>query len=152
MADANVIERELRIEAEPGTVFDFFVDPEKMCRWMGTRAELDPRPGGGFRVDIDGSHVAVGEYLEVSRPDRVVYTWGWEGGEPIAPGGSTVEVDLTPDGDGTLVRFVHRGLDEQTGPMHAEGWDHYLPRLEAVAAGGDPGPDEWASAESGTRS
>ena len=39
-------ELEVRIQARPETVFEFFVDPEKMRRWKGTEAELDPRPGG----------------------------------------------------------------------------------------------------------
>jgi uncharacterized protein YndB with AHSA1/START domain len=37
-------ELEVRIQARPETVFEFFVDPEKMRRWKGTEAELDPRP------------------------------------------------------------------------------------------------------------
>ncbi len=28
--------------------------------------------------------------------------------------------------------------------QHAEGWDHFLPRLQERAAGHDPGPDTWA--------
>ena len=43
-------ELEVRIQAPPETVFEFFVDPEKMTRWKGTEAELDPRPGGRYRV------------------------------------------------------------------------------------------------------
>jgi uncharacterized protein YndB with AHSA1/START domain len=39
-------ELEVRIQARPESVFEFFVDPEKMKRWKGTEAELDPRPGG----------------------------------------------------------------------------------------------------------
>ena len=42
---ATVVEREVRIAARPETVFDFFIDPEKMRQWKG-RAELDPQPGG----------------------------------------------------------------------------------------------------------
>jgi len=55
----GVIERELHIAARPETVFRFFVDPERMVRWMGRTAELDPTPGGRFRIDYNGSDIAV---------------------------------------------------------------------------------------------
>jgi len=64
----------------------------------------------------------------------------------IPPGSTTVEVTLAPDGDGTHVRLVHRGL--QTPEMreqHRQGWDHYVARLAVAAAGGDPGPDPNAN-------
>jgi hypothetical protein len=34
--------------------------------------------------------------------------------------------------------MVHRGLPTDQLQPHGEGWDHYLPRLVAVAAGRDP--------------
>ena len=73
---SNAVVKEVRIGASPDTVFDFFVDPAKMIKWMGVAAELDPRPGGGIRVDVTGGNAAVGEYVEVNRPHRVVFTWG----------------------------------------------------------------------------
>lgn len=142
----SAVEREVRIHARPETVFPFFTDPELIVRWMGSSAEVDPRPGGIYRVDIDGSHVARGEYVEVSPPDRVVFTWGWESEEsPVRPGASTVEVTLSADGEGTLVRLVHRDLpSEDSAGAHGEGWDHYLERLVVVGGGADAGPDPWA--------
>jgi uncharacterized protein YndB with AHSA1/START domain len=134
------IEREVRVEASPETVFEFFTDPEKMSRWKGHGATLDPRPGGVYRIDI-GSHVALGEYVEVDPPRRVVFTWGWEGGQPIPAGSSTIEVTLTPDGDATIVRLVHRDLPAEAVEPHSHGWDQYMPRLAIAAAGGDAGPD-----------
>ena len=35
------IEREIRVEARPETVFAFFTDPEKYVRWKGRHAQLD---------------------------------------------------------------------------------------------------------------
>ena len=46
----NVICREIFIAAAPEAVFDFFVDPAMMARWIGLSHQLDPRPGGMFRV------------------------------------------------------------------------------------------------------
>jgi len=41
---ATVVEREVRIAARPETVFDFFVDPEKMRQWKGRGSRCAPRP------------------------------------------------------------------------------------------------------------
>jgi uncharacterized protein YndB with AHSA1/START domain len=144
---ATVVEREIRIAARPETVFDFFVDPEKRKQWKGKRAELDPRPGGVYRVEINEEAIAQGEYVEIDAPSRVVFTWGWEGQEAgdgehaVPPGSSRVEIDLTPDGDGTLVRLRHLDLPEQSREIHGQGWDLYLGRLAKAAAGEDPGAD-----------
>ena len=40
----TTVERELAIDASPETVWEFLVDPEKLSRWFGSRAWLDPRP------------------------------------------------------------------------------------------------------------
>ena len=139
----DAIERMVRIAARPETIFSFFVDPEKILRWKGVSAELDPKPGGIYRVDVTHGDVARGQYVEVTPFTRVVFTWGWEGeNSPLPPGSSTVEVTLIPDGDGTIVRLRHYGLPSvELRASHSEGWEHFLARLEIVATGGDPGPD-----------
>jgi uncharacterized protein YndB with AHSA1/START domain len=92
---ATAVEVVVRIDASRETVFDFFTDPDKMVQWMGRSHELDPRAGGVFRCDINGRDVASGSYVEVDRPRRVVFTWGWESEESATrPGTSTVEVSL----------------------------------------------------------
>jgi len=142
---ATAAEVEIRIAASPETVFDFFTDPDKMIQWMGRSAELEPRSGGTMRCDINGRDVARGEYVAVERPDRLVFTWGWEGEEPtVAPGASTVEVLLARDGDGTRLRLIHSGLPSaESAERHSHGWTHYAERLGLVATGADPGADPW---------
>lgn len=142
----DVVEQEIRVAAPPEVVFPYFTDPDRMRRWKGVEHKLDPRPGGTYRVDMDGQHVAHGEYLEVSPPHRLRFTWGWEGdGQLVPPGASTVEVTLTPDGDDTIVRLVHTGLPTEATGSHAAGWVHYLARLSVAGGGGDPGPDPGPS-------
>ena len=137
--DKNAVEREIRIAAEPETVFEFLTDPVKMVRWKGREAQLEPRPGGVYRVDVNGRDVARGNYLEIVPYSRVVFSWGWEGaGSTLPPGASTVEILLIPDGDGTIVRLKHRDLPSpESVQQHSAGWDLYLPRLAAAAAGAD---------------
>jgi uncharacterized protein YndB with AHSA1/START domain len=134
-ADPGTIEREIRIDARPETVFPYFVDPERMVRWMGRTAELDATPGGTFRIDYNGEDIARGTYVEIDSPRRIVFTWGWEApGDATPPGASTVEVTLTPDGDGgTLLHLRHSGLPVEAVEGHAIGWDQFLPNLVAAA-------------------
>ena len=142
VTDIDAIVCETHVRAQPETVFAFLVEPEKMVRWMGATAELDARPGGTYSVDLNPMTRARGTYVEVTPFERVVFTFGWEGDAMPAPGQSTVEITLTPDGGGTHVRLVHRGLlSHDVQAQHREGWDLYLARLATAAAGGDPGPD-----------
>jgi uncharacterized protein YndB with AHSA1/START domain/DNA-binding transcriptional ArsR family regulator len=145
-AEGICVARETVIDASPETVWRFLVDPEKAVRWMGLAASLDPQPGGDYRVEVIPGSVARGEFVEVDPPHRLVFTWGWEpgSGSTLPQGSTTVELELIPDGQGTLLRLTHRGLpDSESAESHTRGWDHYLARLAVVAAGGDPGVDPW---------
>ena len=42
------------IAAPPDRVFDYFVRPELLVRWMGDFAKLEAHDGGLFAVDING--------------------------------------------------------------------------------------------------
>jgi len=146
--ETTAVVRELAIAASPETVWAFLVEPDKASRWMGQTASLDPQPGGEYRVGVIPGHTASGEFVELDPPRRLVFTWGWEPGadgpNPVAPGSTTIEIELIPDGDGTTLRFRHYDLPTaESAASHAHGWDHYLPRLATAAAGGEPGEDPW---------
>jgi uncharacterized protein YndB with AHSA1/START domain len=143
-AESDILEHEIWIAASRETVFAYFIDPARLTRWMGIRADLDPRPGGVYRVDINGKDIARGEFLEVTPHSRIVFTWGWEG-SPLPPGSTTVEVTFTAEGEYTVVRLRHNGLPPDQAPIHISGWEHYLARLALTAAGGQAGPDPWAA-------
>lgn len=145
-AGAFTVNSEIRIDASPEAIFPFLTDPQKIVRWKGVDATVEASPGGVYRVNVTGVKHAVGEYLEVDAPRRVVFTWGWEGDEQLPPGSSTVTIELISDGDGTIVRLTHSGLPEGADAAQLQGWEHFLPRLAIVAGGGDPGPDPWVTA------
>src|SRR3954470_22307087 len=160
------VEHELRVAARPATVFAYFTDPALIVQWMGAEATIDPRPGGLCRIvfrpteaiglmdaafDEEHRHaverlgptrerVMTGAFVAVEPPRRIEFTWGWEEDlYAIPPQSTAVEVTLEPDGEGTLLRLVHTRLP--AGPaetFHRGGWEAYLPRLAAVAAGADP--------------
>lgn len=113
------------IEASPETVFDHLVSAEGMVAWMGQTAELDPRPGGVFSVDIDGNPIR-GEYLAVEPHHTVVVSWGLAGSDILPAGSTRVEFRLTPIDGGTRLDLTHTDLPDEQVPPHAEGWPHHL--------------------------
>ena len=145
-AGTFTVNSEIRIDASPEAIFPFLTDPRKIVRWKGVDATVEASPGGVYRVNVTGAKHAVGEYVEVDAPHRVVFTWGWEGDEQLPPGSSTVTIELISDGEGTIVRLTHSGLPEGADAAQLQGWEHFLPRLAIVAGGGDAGPDPWVAA------
>jgi len=134
--------REIMVDATPETIWPFLTEPDMHVLWQGTVADIDPRPGGVYRVLVQGRHESSGEYVEVVPLEKVVFTFGWEQeGNPIRPGSTTIEISLHREGDKTRVRLVHSGLPDDAVADHILGWDNYLGRLAVVATGGDAGPD-----------
>jgi uncharacterized protein YndB with AHSA1/START domain len=138
-AETTTIEQTLRIRARPETVWRYWTDPKRMCEWWGSAAELDPRPGGTYRVEMGGGGIMQGEYLELVPHERIVFSFGWEpteGAPPIAPGSTRVEITLTADAGDTVMTMRHSGLPLAVADEHRSGWAHFLPRLaDAVASG-----------------
>jgi uncharacterized protein YndB with AHSA1/START domain len=105
-----------RFDAAPERVFDAWLAPAMIGRWMFgpalrdekiLRIEADARVGGSFsflvlrqRTEIDH----VGRYLEIDRPRRLVFTWGIaeESAEE-----SRVSIDITPLGAGCELELTH---------------------------------------------
>jgi uncharacterized protein YndB with AHSA1/START domain len=138
----ETIRSEIEIAAPPATVFAFLTDPEKIVRWMGSTATMEPHPGGIYLVNANDKYIARGQFTEVIPVHRLAYSFGWEGRDDMPPGSSLVEIDLEEMDGGTLVRFTHSGLPSaEERARHETGWAHYLRRLAVAAAGGDPGPD-----------
>lgn len=138
-----MIEIHRTIRAAPETIFAYFTDAQRYTEWMGVDAELDATPGGIYRVRVPQGYVAIGEFVEVQPPTRLVFTWGWEGDPEVPPGSSRVEVTLTEGDDGTELRLLHTGLPTpESYDLHELGWQRYLGRLVVAGEGGIPGPDE----------
>jgi uncharacterized protein YndB with AHSA1/START domain len=143
--ESRNVTRELFIECRPETLFPFFTDPAKMTQWIGRHVLLEPKIGGAFRIDINDSNIAVGEYVELVPYEKVVLTWGWTHSQLMPPGSSTVEFRLYPEANGTRLVLTHSGLPVAGMPSQLQGWLHYTSRLQAVAQGRDPGPDPYAT-------
>lgn len=141
MSQANSIVHDMMIEADNATVFAFFTDPERLIRWIGVSASLEPKPGGLLLIDVQNGHKARGEFKEVVPVSHLAYTWGWEGTETVPPGSSLIEINLSSQDGHTLLRFTHSGLPPEEVQRHTDSWNHYLVRLAMAASGKNPGPD-----------
>src|SRR5205085_7298385 len=65
MREALVVRRETHVPAPPAAVFALLTDPERILRWMGTGAQVEPRPGGLYLVNVTGARFARGSFREV---------------------------------------------------------------------------------------
>lgn len=142
----KLVAQELAIHASAQVVFEFLTDPELFVQWMADTAILDPVPDGVIRWTHPNGDIVSGRYVEIVPDRRVVFTYGWERAEvEIAPGSTTVEIDLYPiTEESTMLKLVHRGLDDLAADAHHGGWAHYLDRLRQASEGNPPGPDPWA--------
>jgi uncharacterized protein YndB with AHSA1/START domain len=143
MADPIVVTVERRIAASPERVFDAWLDPRDVGTWLFAtpggvmeRVEIDPRVGGRFLIaERRGSERAehFGEYLEIDRPRRLVFTFA-----AVRDAGYTrVAVTIEPDGDGTRIILVHE-MDPQWAEYESrtrEGWALILENLDRTLAG-----------------
>ena len=141
---------ERRFDAPRALVFDCMTRAEHLARWWGPRGfdaprcELDARPGGAIRIDMRGPepygiNEVEGEYLEVERPDRLVFALrafrgadGHWGIEHV----STMVFEDTPDG-GTLMRLTTQvsHADPELIPAlrgMKEGWSQSFDKLEEL--------------------
>jgi uncharacterized protein YndB with AHSA1/START domain len=102
---------------------------------MVAELEMDPRPGGCFRLVMRGERgdiAHIGEYREVDPPRRLVLTWK----SPATRGMETVvTVEFHQRGDATELILTQEELpDEQTADGHREGWTSIAEKLALYLA------------------
>ena len=109
------ISRRFQFPAED--VFDAWLNPALAREWFApglgemTRLEIDARVGGTFwLVQKRGTEEAqhTGEYLEIDRPRRLVFTWR----TPPLENVSRVVIEIEPTDDGCELTVTHE-MDAQ---------------------------------------
>jgi uncharacterized protein YndB with AHSA1/START domain len=150
------VERDYR--ASPEKIFDAWLDPTLVGRWMAPgsikgSARIDPRNGGQYRVVHSAGEKPVGGFdariVELDRPRRLVFAWGFIGpdGERgfVRPDGkrgadldSRLTITFQPLPSGTRLLLVHEELDDLAAalPDIAEqvetGWELVLEKLAGL--------------------
>ena len=134
-----------RFDAPRERVFAAWTDPEVLRTWWAARpdwegaaADVDLRPGGRYRLSMRDTangavHSVSGEYREVRPPERLAYTWSWDGA-PAEMAGSAdtlVVVEFAEADGGTEVTLTHEGFASgDIRDLHGEGWRGCLDSLE----------------------
>lgn len=137
-----VSDRELLImrvfDAPRELVFEAWTKPEHLIRWWGPAEfpadsiTVDVRPGGRWRHSLrsleDGSLLwHEGEFREVVPPERLVFTFAWDGSEE-----TIVTVTFEERAGGKTLMTFHQApfskVPDRDG--HIEGWTSCFDRLE----------------------
>ena len=128
------LDRSVVIQAAPQTVFSFFTDNDRWASWWGAGSTIDPRSGGRVYIRHANGIESSGEVIEVQPPTRIVFTYGFNSGNPIPPGSSRVTINLEPQGAATRLDLRHEF--EEAGPRdeHVQGWRYQLSVFANVVA------------------
>jgi uncharacterized protein YndB with AHSA1/START domain len=128
------LDRTVVIEAPPAAVFKYFTDSARWAAWWGAGSTIDPQPGGRVFVRYPDGTEAAGEVVEVTPPTRIVFTYGYLNGVPIAPGESLVTIELEPAARGTRLHLTHAFADAAVADHHVQGWRYQLSLFANVVA------------------
>ncbi|HEY8571722.1 SRPBCC domain-containing protein [Phenylobacterium sp.] len=131
-----------RYDFPPEKVFDAWLDPAVARRFLFTTSksevvvcEIDARVGGRFNI-VDRREgqediVHVGEYLEIARPRRLVFTFGVPQFDPTM---TRVTIDIRREGAGCELVLTHDDVPPEWVEQDREGWTMILESLSRELA------------------
>jgi len=128
------LERTVLIRATPETVFRFFTDSARWAIWWGAGSTIEGFPGGQVYIRHSNGVEVTGEVLEVRATERIVFTYGYASGNPMASGSSVVTIDLEPVEAGTRLRLRHEFAEASARDLHIQGWRFQLSLFGNVVA------------------
>jgi uncharacterized protein YndB with AHSA1/START domain len=137
--DSKTLRVERTFQAPAEAVFDAWTSEEVIRRWWHAElgwetaeAEVDLRVGGVVRVVMrdpnkDREYGGGGNYTEIERPNRLAFTWIWDGDTRR----TLIQLDFEETDGSTTVSFTHSGLwDEEAVRSHEDGWGKLFDNLE----------------------
>jgi uncharacterized protein YndB with AHSA1/START domain len=139
----NVLRIERTFHAPRAKVYEAWTKAEQLIRWFSPTSEyaievehMDVKTGGSYKLrmtDPEGKvHVLLGEYREVQRPSKLVFTWAWEGTE-MQENPTLVTLEFRDVGDSTQMVLTHELFaTDQDKKDHTHGWAGCLDRLEQL--------------------
>lgn len=128
-----------RFNASAERVFDAWLDPQKACKFLFAtptgemvRTEIDAHVGGAFcivdrRNGEDVEHT--GEYLEIDRPRRLVFTFAVPKYSPVI---TKVIIDILQQGTGCELTLTHENVPPEYATRNEAGWTGILATLAAT--------------------
>jgi uncharacterized protein YndB with AHSA1/START domain len=136
------------VRAPRERLFRAWTDADELMQWWGPMglepagATVDLRVGGGYRISMrppGGAPAhAFGEFKEVEPPSRLVFTWGWDGGEFDGLDGTLVTIEFRAVGASeTEIVLTHERLEPDAVDAHRSGWVDSLERLDSHTTRGE---------------
>jgi uncharacterized protein YndB with AHSA1/START domain len=122
----HLLERTLVLEAPRSLVFRYFTDSARWASWWGAGSTIDARVGGRVLIRYPNGVQALGEVIEIVEPERIVFTYGYESGNPIPPGTSEVTIRLEMVENGTRLHLTHAFAEAGARDQHVPGWRFQL--------------------------
>ena len=125
-------------DAPRALVFRAWTEKDHMLRWFcphdhwGLDVQVDARVGDSYRIVMRDTekgrdHITFGTFREVRPPERLVFTWQWEG-EDVSP--TLVTVEFRDLGGKTELTLIHEALPTaEWRQKHEHGWGLCLDRL-----------------------
>jgi len=129
----NVARVTHHFNASPERVFDAWLDPKTAGKWLFAtptgqmvRVEIDARVGGRFvivdrRNGEDVEHT--GEYLEIDRPRRLVFTFGVPKYSPLF---TKVTIEIEPAASGCDLTLTNEDVPVEYLASNEKGWSGIL--------------------------
>jgi uncharacterized protein YndB with AHSA1/START domain len=146
-ADDRVLVIERVFNAPRETVWTAFTDPKHLLQWMGPRPhpatvfEADVRPGGKWRGCLSSTENGEklwqgGVFHEVTRPERLVYTFQWDKQHADDHTFATlITIDFADEGEQTRMRFEQTYFNTKANrDGHNFGWNSAFDRLDEALA------------------
>jgi uncharacterized protein YndB with AHSA1/START domain len=119
-------------------VWSALTEPQRLAEWMGP-ARVEPRVGGLIELILDSEQPMSGRVLTWQAPTLLEFTWS-NGDAPE----STVRYELSRDGDGTKLVFIHKGVPYASSARMLPGWHVLFARLGTRLDGGKSQvPPSW---------
>lgn len=141
MNQGMLLELNRRIRTRRERVFEAWTKPDQLKQWFAVSeghttpiAEVDLKVGGKYRLGMKapGNNpilIAGGVYQEIVYPERLVFTWRWESGDPNETE-TLVTVEFHEQDDMTNVMLKHELFtDIPQRDSHGEGWAGCLDNL-----------------------
>jgi uncharacterized protein YndB with AHSA1/START domain len=111
------------------TVWAALTDPVRLGDWIGA-ARVEPYVGGRYELFVERRRPMTGRILTWDPPRLLEFSWD-TGDAPE----SIVRCELTPEGDGTRLRFFHKGVGFPWIGLVLPGWHSLLECLRSLLAG-----------------